>query len=332
MLQSGMMVCGKYRVEGMIGKGGMSAVYLATDPQTGKKFAIKDVERSGQGDNELVVQSLAAEGNMLKRLSNPHLPRIYDVLEQENSFMLVMDYVEGESLDKVLARTGAQPKENIYYWGIQICEVFDYLHNQTPPVVYRDMKPANVILQPNGNIMMIDFGTARTQKVGQYMQSDTVCIGTVGFAAPEQYGGISQSDARTDIFCLGATLYNLYTGHNPCDPPKGIQPLSRFDPALENTPLDLIIRKCTRNDPYERYQTALELKADLELAQSGGLSAASKRGRTGYLWKSNEWQAQKIKSANGGTTGLSGLLNGRRNRTLYQSAKPFYSRKHNISR
>ena len=312
MLESGTLICGKYEIIRVIGKGGMSVVYLARDYVTGQQYAIKDVERSGQDDNnKVVVQSLAAEGHMLKQLSNPHLPRISDLIEDVNSFMLVMDYVEGESLDRVIQREGPQSPENIYNWCIQICDVFHYLHNQPQPVVYRDMKPANIILQPNGNIMMIDFGTARTQKVGQYMQSDTICIGTEGFAAPEQFGGISQSDARTDIFCLGATIYNMLTGHSPCNPPKGILPLSHFDPALVDTPLDAIIKKCTRMDPNERYQTALELKADLEQARDGGF--LSKKGKSGFLRKS-AWQSQELKGTNGNTSGLSGLLNLGKNR------------------
>lgn len=309
MLNPGIVLCAKYEIIKTIGRGGMSTVYLAKDRISEKLYAIKDVERSGQDRNSVVDQSLAVEANMLKRLSNPHLPRIYEVIEDVNSFMLVMDYVEGESLDKVIARTGPQKTENIYDWSKQICEVFDYLHGQPQPVVYRDMKPANVILQPNGNIMLIDFGTARTQKIGLFMQSDTICIGTEGFAAPEQFGGISQSDARTDIFCLGATIYNLLTGHSPCDTPKGILPLNYFDESLVGTPLDHIIKKCTRNDPNERYQSARELCADLELAESGKFQKAHKgNGQSGGL-KHSGWQMQKLKTGNESATGLlSGLL------------------------
>lgn len=308
MLETGKIVCDRYEVVRAIGHGGMSTVYLARDNTTGRQVAIKDVDRNGQDSaNHLIVQSLAAEGNLLKRLSNPHLPRIYDIIEEAESFMLIMDYVEGDSLDKVLEESGAQRVEDIYRWSIQICDVLDYLHRQNPPVVYRDMKPANVILKPDGNIMLIDFGTARTQKIGKMLSSDTICIGTEGFAAPEQFGGISQSDARTDVFCLGTTMYNLITGHSPSEPPKGIQPLSLFDAALEDTPLDLIIRKCTRNDPDERYQTALELRKDLEDAQAGAFQPSRRRGMSGIL-RSSAWQVQKLKSSSGSTGELSGLL------------------------
>jgi len=160
---------------------------------------------------------------------------------------------------------------------MQLCDVFHYLHSQPTPIIYRDMKPSNVMLQPDGQLKMIDFGTARTQKVGVAMQADTVCIGTEGFAAPEQFGGIGQSTARTDIYCLGATLYNIVTGHSPCDKPTGILPLEMWNPALANTPIAEIITKCTRKDPNERYQTAMELHEDLRLASIGAYQVKNKR-------------------------------------------------------
>ena len=227
--------------------------------------------------------------------------------------MLVMDFIEGESLDKLIAREGAQSADRVIYWGMQICEVFHYLHNQPTPIIYRDMKPANVILKPDGTLMMIDFGTARTQKVGVAMQADTVCIGTAGFAAPEQFGGIGQSDARTDIFCLGGTLYNLVTGHSPSERPMGILPLERWNPALKGTPIAEIIYKCTRNDPNERYQNALELYEDLKLASTGSFRSSLSRSRgtiplSGGLRK-GEWQKQNLQGNGGSLTGaLVGLM------------------------
>lgn len=305
MINAGQVLIGRYRVIKMIGKGGMSTVYQAMDLTTGNLLAIKDVERTGKDDNAAVEQSLVAEGRMLKQLSNAHLPRIYDILENPSSFLLVMDFIEGESLDKVIAREGAQNMDRVLDWGMQICEVFDYLHNQPTPIIYRDMKPANVILQPNGQLKMIDFGTARTQKFGVVMAADTLCLGTAGFAAPEQFGGFGQSTARTDIFCLGATLYNMITGHSPCDRPQGILPLEKWNPALKDTPLSYIITKCTRNDPNARYQTARELYEDLQKVRMGtfGVPVHSRSGRSG-----RDFQKQNVKPAGGLTGGLSGLL------------------------
>lgn len=248
---------------------------------------------------------------MLMKLSHHRLPKIYEIIENSDTIMLVMDYIRGDSLDKVLARKGAQSVQRTLDWGMQICEAFTYLHNQPTPIIYRDMKPANIMLQPDGQLMMIDFGTARTQKVGVAMQADTICIGTEGFAAPEQYGGLGQSDARTDIFCLGSTLYNIVTGHNPSLPPMGIHPLGQFHPSLAGSPLEEIITKCTRPDPNERYQTAAELYEDLKQASLGTYQSPNKRGKTmsfGGFRKNTGFRKQDHQGEGIITGGLSGLL------------------------
>lgn len=311
MLQTGELLQNRYEILDVVGSGGMSTVYQARDTVSGNLLAVKDVKRSRSDKNEIVEQSLSAEGRMLKQLSNPHLPRIYDIIEETDKIMLVMDFIQGQSLDKVISRQGAQSMECVLDWGMQICQVFDYLHNQPTPIIYRDMKPANVMLQPDGKLMLIDFGTARTQKVDVAMQADTICIGTAGFAAPEQFGGIGQSTARTDIFCLGATLYNMITGHSPCDKPVGILPLEYWNPALAGTPLAEIIIKCTRNDPAERYQTAMELHEDLRLASIGAYQSAAKKGKGNYFTgniRKQEWQKQDVQGMGMLSGGLSDIL------------------------
>lgn len=311
MLNAGEVLRNRYEILNVIGKGGMSTVYHARDLKTNRELAIKDIRRSGKEKDQVVEQSLMAEGRMLMKLSHPRLPRIYEIIETEDTIMLVMDYIYGESLDIVLRREGPKSIKQTLEWGMQICEVFHYLHTQSTPIIYRDMKPANIMLQPNGQLMMIDFGTARTQKLGVEMQADTRCIGTEGFAAPEQYGGIGQSTARTDIFCLGATLYNILTGHNPSLPPMGIRPLEEWDPALANSPLAEIITKCTRNDPNERYQTAMDLYADLKQASIGAYQTPAKRGKTlsfsGNLRKTG-FQRHDHQNSGMITSGLSDML------------------------
>lgn len=314
MLNAGHVINNRYEIIKMVGKGGMSTVYQARDRVTGKLLAVKDVARTPGEDTSLVERSLISEGNMLKQLSNPHLPKIYDLIINPENYFLVMDFVHGESLDKRITRDGAQPVLWVLDWGMQICEVFEYLHNQPVPIIYRDMKPANLILQPNGHLMMIDFGTARTQKTNLAMAADTICFGTAGFAAPEQFGGIGQSTPRTDIFCLGGTLYNLVTGHSPCDRPQGILPLENWNPALKDSPLSYIITKCTRNDPNERYQTARELYEDLNRARMGTFVPPDASGRASK--KNDAWQKQNVKGA-GFTSGLSGLL--KRNKAPQQA-------------
>lgn len=263
MLQIGSLVDNKYKILSEVGKGGMSVVYLAINERANKTWAVKEVRKDGVCDYEAVKQGLIVETDMLKKLNHEHLPSIIDVIDLDDSFLIVMDYIEGSSLQHLLKNGGAQPQDLVIKWGIQLCEVLGYLHKQNPPIIYRDMKPANVMLKPNGDITLIDFGTAREFK-NRAMVEDTTCLGTRGYAAPEQFGGRGQTDARTDIYCLGATLYHLITGHSPAEPPYEIKPLSYWNPAYAGSGLEKIIIKCCQQDPAERYQTCDELKLDLE--------------------------------------------------------------------
>ena len=261
MLEIGSLVDGKYKILNKVGQGGMSVVYLAMNEKANKQWAIKEVRKDGIKDFEVVKQGLVVETDMLKRLSHPSLPSIIDVIEDENTFLIVMDYIQGNPLSKTLEEYGAQPQEYVIEWAKQLCDVLGYLHTRTPAIIYRDMKPANVMLKPDGNVTLIDFGTAREYK--EKNLADTTCLGTVGYAAPEQFGGMGQTDARTDIYCLGATLYHLVTGMNPCEPPYEIKPICQVNPSLSNG-LERIILKCTQRNPEDRYQSCAELMYALE--------------------------------------------------------------------
>lgn len=257
MAERGTIIEGKYEVLKLIGKGGMSKVYLAMDKNLNKQWAIKEIERKAYDkNNEVVVASAMAEANMMKKLDYPSLPRIVDIIEKENVIYVVMDYIEGETLSSVLSKEGAQPQEVVIEWAKELCRVLDYLHTQNPPIIYRDMKPANIMLQSNGNIKLIDFGIAREYK--EQNLADTVSLGTKGYAAPEQFGGKGQTDARTDVYCLGVTLYHLLTGQNPCEPPYEIYPIRYWNPQLSSG-LEAIIQKCTQLNPEDRYQSCAEL-------------------------------------------------------------------------
>lgn len=261
MLKIGSIIDGKYKILNKVGQGGMSVVYLAMNEKANKQWAIKEVRKDGVKDFELIKQGLIVETDMLKKLSHPSLPSIVDVIEDDNTFLIVMDYIQGNPLSKTLEEYGAQSQENVVEWAKQLCDVLVYLHSRKPPIIYRDMKPANVMLKPDGSITLIDFGTAREYKSKNI--ADTTCLGTIGYAAPEQFGGMGQTDARTDIYCLGATLYHLVTGMNPCEPPYEIKPIRQINPALSNG-LEKIIMKCTQRDPDARYQSCAELMYDLE--------------------------------------------------------------------
>ena len=261
MLEIGSLIDGKYKILNKVGQGGMSVVYLAMNEKANKQWAVKEVRKDGIKDFEVVKQGLVAETDILKKLNHPNLPSIIDVIDQDDSFIIIMDYIQGNSLNKALEEYGAQPQEYVIDWAKQLCDVLGYLHTRTPAIIYRDMKPANVMLKPDGNVTLIDFGTAREFK--EKNLADTTCLGTVGYAAPEQFGGMGQTDARTDIYCLGATLYHLVTGMNPCEPPYEIKPIREINPSLSSG-LERIILKCTQRDPNDRYQSAAELMYALE--------------------------------------------------------------------
>ena len=261
MLEIGSLVDGKYKILNKVGQGGMSVVYLAMNEKANKQWAVKEIRKDGVLNFESVKQGLIAETDILKKLSHPNLPSIIDVIDTDDSFIIIMDYIQGNSLNRALDEFGAQPQELVIDWAKQLCDVLGYLHSRTPAIIYRDMKPANIMLKPDGNITLIDFGTAREYK--EKNLADTTCLGTVGYAAPEQFGGMGQTDARTDIYCLGATLYHLVTGMNPCEPPYEIKPIRQVNPMLSSG-LERIINKCTQRNPEDRYQSCAELMYALE--------------------------------------------------------------------
>ena len=262
MLEIGSLVDGKYKILSEIGHGGMSVVYMAINEKANKTWAVKEVRKDGKMDFNTVRQGLMAEIETLKKLKHPNLPSIIDVIEDDDSFIIVMDYIEGRSLDKIIEENGAQPEAYVVEWAKQLCDVFGYLHSRTPPIIYRDMKPANVMLKPDGNIMVIDFGTAKNYEIDL---GETTGIGTIGYAAPEQYigSGLGRTDARTDIYCLGITMYHLLTNIDPCKNLISDKSIRAVNPALSHG-LDAIIQRCTQYQPADRYQSCAELMYDLE--------------------------------------------------------------------
>lgn len=259
MTEIGTVIDGKYEVLREIGRGGMSVVYLAMDTHLNKQWAVKEIRKKGSGKNdEIVVNSLLAEANMMKRLDHPALPRIVDIIDNGVTIYVVMDYIEGESLDKILLEYGAQPEDKVINWAMQIADALSYLHGQKPPIIYRDMKPANVMLKPEGNIKIIDFGIAREYK--EQNLADTTVLGTKGYAPPEQYSG--QTDPRSDIFALGMTMHHLLTG---VDPRNGepYAPVRQWNPELSEG-IEIIIDRCVQPASENRYQSCADLIYDLE--------------------------------------------------------------------
>ena len=263
MLEIGSLLDGKYKILNKIGQGGMSVVYLAMNEKANKQWAIKEMRKEKNKNYEIMKQSLITETNLLKELKHPYLPSIADIIESDDTIIIVMDYVEGRPLSDILTEEGTIEEDKVADYAIQLCDVLDYLHSQNPPIIYRDLKPANIMLRPDGKITLIDFGTAR--KYNYDSVSDTTCLGTIGYAAPEQFAGetLRQTDARTDIYNLGATMYHLLTGVNPSEPPYELYPIRRWDESLSNG-LEKIILRATRKDPDKRFNDCKEMSYALQ--------------------------------------------------------------------
>lgn len=284
MLEIGSVIEGKYKILSKIGQGGMGDVYLALNERANKTWAIKEIKSNGMQDFTAVRQSMFTEINILKQLHHRYLPEIVDVIDEDDTLLVVMDYIQGKSLNRVLqekieGENFPISTETVISLGIQLCDVLYYLHTRKPPVIYRDLKPANIMLKPDGEISLVDFGTARIFTTEN--TEDTVCLGTPGYAAPEQYGGLGQSGPQSDIYCLGATLHHLITGRSPSTAPFCFPEITRCRPTLlTETPrelrnallgLEMTISKCTQYEPEDRYQNCAELKYDLEHLEELGL-------------------------------------------------------------
>ena len=278
MLKENDLVDGKYRVRYSVGRGQMGEVWLADHLRLSQLVAIKEVLSTdakkddydiGEKEQdrlafELLRERLEKESDLLKKLKNDHLPRVLDIIPTEDSILLVMDYIQGRSLQRIMEedkdKKNGFSEEEIFKYAIQLAEVLKYLHNQSPPIIHRDIKPSNIMLDKE-KIYVIDFGTAKEILLdGQ----DSRALGTAGYAAPEQYKSHNRpgrSDERTDIYNLGATLFHLATGQEP--EPLRVGSVLDIKPELSE-PLDKIIRKCTEYKPEERYKDVGELLDDLK--------------------------------------------------------------------
>lgn len=263
MIRQNDTILGKYKILHKIGQGGMSKVWLAQDKNLNKLWAVKEIsKKTAEYQATVNEKQTITEIELMKKLSHPALPRIVEVIDDKNSLCIVMDYIEGETLSNLLDMYGKQSEELVVPWMLEVCDILSYLHNQDPPIIYRDMKPSNIMINPDGHVKIIDFGIAREYKgdVG-----DTMPLGTRGFASPEHF--TKHTDARSDIFCVGATMYMCLTGLDPSMPPYKMVPIREVDPSL-STGLEKIILKATRQNPDERYQTAEELASALESHES----------------------------------------------------------------
>lgn len=247
----------KYTIISKIGQGGMSVVYLALDKRLNKPCAIKEIRKTNTVEDSIKLSILRKEADLLKNLEHVVLPRIWDIIDNNTSLFIVMDYVEGKTLSTILEQYGIPPEELVVEWAKQLCSALSYLHSQTPPILYLDMKPSNIILKEDGNIKLIDFGIAKEYS----RQTDNVALGTLGYAAPEQFLG--EEEPRTDIYGLGVTLHHLLTGEHPSQTSCPLAPIRTYNSELSKG-LEYIISKCTEPDLQKRYTSCKDLLYDLE--------------------------------------------------------------------
>lgn len=249
---------GRYVIVETLGRGGMGAVYKALDMRLqNMPVAIKEMSTGAMGKSnlDLAAEAFQKEASMLINLRHPSLPRITDFFSRgENRWYLVMDYIQGDTLKEVIKKRGRVPEQEVLNWAGQLCSILDYLHSQTPPVVFRDLKPANIIITPEGQIKLIDFGIARHFRPG--MTSDTTAYGSPGYAPPEQHGE-KQTDPRSDIYALGATLHHLITGVDPSKRPFVFDPPGKI--VSVSPQLDTAIMRALELVPDKRPASARDL-------------------------------------------------------------------------
>ncbi len=255
----------RYVIIKQIGKGGFGAVYQAEDTHFGNRtVAVKEMSQNGLKPEDIVSASedFRREAHLLAGLIHPNLPRIYEHFTDTGRSYLVMDYIDGQALDEQLAQRYGKllSIDKVLEIGIQLSDVLDYLHTRQPPIIFRDLKPANVMMTASGHLYLIDFGIARHFKPGK--AKDTSALGSSGYAAPEQYGK-AQTTPQTDIYGLGATLHQLLTGHDPSDTPFHFMPISLDNqPALAG--LDTLIMSMVAIKVEERPASAALVKQQLQ--------------------------------------------------------------------
>ncbi len=260
-LEDNTVLNGRYRILRSLGRGGMGTVYLAEHEQLRTLLAIKELERSTGEEAQDELKGYVQEATLLVKLKHPNLPLVTDAFIENGRFYLVMDYIEGVTLESLIRQSGTSGLDcsRVVDWSLQIAEVLSYLHQQVPPVIFRDVKPANIMLQPDGMVKLIDFGIARRFNEGA--GKDTTLLGSVGYSPPEQFGR-QQTDMRSDIYAFGATLHHLVTGVDPSQHPFKFKPAAQLNPDVPPQLSELIAR-CVQIDPDSRPDTMEEVFQEL---------------------------------------------------------------------
>ncbi len=275
-LQPGQVLQSRYRILGIIGMGGMGAVYQARDlhfANVTKLCAVKEMINLAQDQQlrEHTIRNFEREAEILATLSHPAIPQIYDYFSFGDRAYLVLEFIQGRDLEALLSGTDKfLPVEQIRQWAIEICDVLSYLHTHEPePIVFRDMKPSNVMIDHHKRVRLIDFGIAKTFQIGQ----PGTMIGTEGYSPPEQYKGIATPVA--DIYALGATLHHLLTRRDPrLEPPFSFdqRPIRDYNPDVPEEMVAVVMRALAYK-PEDRYASAAAMKLSLEAIGSAESTA-----------------------------------------------------------
>lgn len=284
------ILAGRYIIVRLLGQGGMGAVYLASDTRiAGKAWAVKEMSDAAlldPAEKMAAIRAFQTEASLLAALDHPNIPKVVDYFNEAGKHYLAMDYVPGETLETLMQMHGAPfPEKQVAQWGAQLCDVLNYLHSRQPPVIFRDLKPGNVMLQPDGTLKLIDFGIARVFKPGRSV--DTTVIGTPGFAAPEQHGR-TQTDARSDIYSLGVLLHHLATGYDPAATPFSLPPARQVNHQL-STQFEGVVARATALQPVSRFQTTAEMHRALTGGGAGALPTVVATPQSPYPRRSGRW-------------------------------------------
>lgn len=251
-LEAGVLLNDRYRILRTIGQGGMGTVYQAEHERLSAILAVKEIrglQATGTAQKATLDQ-YEQEARFLVRLNHPNLPKVTDAFVDHDRFYLVMEFVEGVTLEARFKELGARPMDpqKVVEWGLQIADVLAYLHSQQPPIIFRDLKPSNVMVQPDGGIKLIDFGIARRFQPGA--DKDTSLLGSVGYSPPEQFGR-HQTDTRSDIYAFGATLHHLLTARDPSQTPFKFPPAQQLNPAVPEA-LSKLLAQCLAMEADQR--------------------------------------------------------------------------------
>lgn len=265
-LQANTVLQRRYKILGVLGGGGMGTVYQARDlnfPDVRKLVAVKEMlnPTTDPALHASTLKTFQREANILATLNHPAIPKIFDFFDQNDRVYLVMEYINGRDMESLLVQTKELPIEKIIEWSIDLCDVVEYLHTQPKPIVFRDLKPSNIMIDSFGKVRLIDFGIAKIFDSG--VKKHTM-IGTEGYCAPEQYKG--DVTILSDIYSLGATLHHILTRKDPrLEPPFsfGERPIIDLNPAAPDI-LVSVVEKALEFEPANRFQSCAEMKAELE--------------------------------------------------------------------